>query len=322
MKEMSTITDRFIGCLYGQAIGDALGLGTEFLTKDEVKAYYPNGLTRYDQIVRDNHRRRWHEADWTDDTDMMLCIASALVKHRGKVDDNTLYDIACNFRDWMQSPDCMGIGRLVYNILSIDDYVEKPQEVAELFWNMSNRHNAPNGGIMRTSVVGLLRNKDDIEIAAANICKLTHYDPRCVGACVVASEIIHALVYEDKQLTTFEIKEICQRYDERMLAFIDLAKNSSDINELELDDEQTLGYTLKALSASLWCLFHCESFTDGLLTVVNAGGDADTNAAIACSMLGAKFGASEIPIYYKESLYKHIEYDGAINELVKVLLRG
>jgi len=34
---MRKIKDRFIGCLYGQAIGDALGLGTEFLTKEDVK---------------------------------------------------------------------------------------------------------------------------------------------------------------------------------------------------------------------------------------------------------------------------------------------
>jgi len=41
---MKTIHDRMLGCLYGQAIGDALGLGTEFLNKDDVLKHYPNGL--------------------------------------------------------------------------------------------------------------------------------------------------------------------------------------------------------------------------------------------------------------------------------------
>ena len=39
--------DRFTGVLFGQAIGDALGLGSEFMSKEEVLRYYPNGLSSY-----------------------------------------------------------------------------------------------------------------------------------------------------------------------------------------------------------------------------------------------------------------------------------
>lgn len=53
-----TIKDKLLGCLYGQAIGDALGLGTEFLNKDEVEKYYPDGLSKYEDIIQDAHRRR------------------------------------------------------------------------------------------------------------------------------------------------------------------------------------------------------------------------------------------------------------------------
>lgn len=47
--EQRTI-DRFRGCLYGQAIGDALGLGTEFMIDEDIAWKYPHGLQHYKQI--------------------------------------------------------------------------------------------------------------------------------------------------------------------------------------------------------------------------------------------------------------------------------
>ena len=38
--------------------------------------------------------------------------------------------------------------------------------------------------------------------------------------------------------------------------------------------------------------------------MVNAGGDADTNAAVACSMLGAKFGYDSLPSKYINGLLR------------------
>lgn len=47
------IKNNIYGTLFGQAIGDALGLGTEFMTKAEAREKYPDGLTEYSQIIRD-----------------------------------------------------------------------------------------------------------------------------------------------------------------------------------------------------------------------------------------------------------------------------
>lgn len=306
------LKDKMLGCLYGQAIGDALGLGSEFMSKDEVKKHYPDGLKNYDQIIQDAHRRRWAKGAWTDDTDMMLCILNGY--------DNEVFNlhrVASNFKDWFNSTP-MGIGSHTYKVLCMADYVEQPEMCSKLWWELSRQQSAANGALMRTSVVGLAQT--NIEVQAEAICKLTHYDPRCVGSCVIASSIIHNLVWHDRQLSYDEIKNIALRYDERILEWVDAAYNSSEISMLDLDETYSIGYTLRTLSAALWCYWHSTSFENGLLSVVNEGGDADTNGAIACAILGARFGYSSLPSHYINNLYKQTEYHQIITSFVNLIL--
>ena len=306
------IEDKMLGCLYGQAIGDALGLGSEFMNKDEVSKNYPAGLSRYDQIVQDAHRRRWEKGAWTDDTDMMLCILSAYEDGKFNVKK-----VAQNFKDWADG-EPMGIGAHTFKVLAMGDYVEKHDECSRLWWELSRKSSAANGALMRTSVVGLAT--ENVVEQAEAICKLTHYDPRCVGSCVIATLIIHNLVWKNRLLTYDEIKIIGKQYDERITEWIDFAYQSDDIAQLDLDETYSIGYTLRTLAAALWCYWHAESFEEGLLTIANEGGDADTNGAIACAILGAKFGYDSIPAYYIENLHNKEEYRGKVNGFISSVL--
>ena len=89
---------------------------------------------------------------------------------------------------------------------------------------------------------------------------------------------------------------------------------------LDLDETYSIGYTLRTLSAALWCYWHSQSFEEGLLSVVNEGGDADTNGAIAGAILGAKFGFSSIPDYYIDNLYNEEAYLSKIIHLIELIL--
>ena len=302
---MEQILDRLKGTIFGQAIGDALGLGTEGMTDEDMAWKYPHGIKHYSDIFQDRHRKRWKIGDWTDDTDMMLCIANAIIKDKGV----NLTSIAQNFKDWANG-EPMGIGENTYKVLMIGDYVEHPLEVSKKVWEMSGKKAAANGGLMRTSIVGLFPKA--VEECAVNICRLTHYDPRCVGSCVIVSELIHALVYNEKRLSYHQIVDMSRKYDERIVEFVDLSMNT-DIRALELQDEESVGYTLRTLAAALWAYWNARSFEDGLLSVVRAGGDADTNAAVACAILGAKFGFNAIPQEYVDGLIYKEQLDEVIN---------
>ena len=302
---MDGLFDRLKGTIYGQAIGDALGLGTEGMTDDDMAWKYPHGIKHYSDIFQDRHRKRWKIGDWTDDTDMMLCIANAIIKDKGV----NLTSIAQNFKDWADG-EPMGIGENTYKVLMIGDYVEHPLEVSKKVWEMSGKKAAANGGLMRTSIVGLFPKA--VEECAVNICRLTHYDPRCVGSCVIVSELIHSLVYHEKRLSYHQIVDMAKKYDERIVEFVDLSMNT-DIRALELQDEASVGYTLRTLAAGLWAYWNARTFEDGLLSVVRAGGDADTNAAVACAILGAKFGFNATPQEYIDGLIYKEQLDEVIN---------
>ena len=302
--------DKLKGTIYGQAIGDALGLGTEGMTDEDMAWKYPNGIRHYSDIFQDRHRKRWKIGDWSDDTDMMLCIANAVIKDKGV----NYTSIARNFKEWADG-EPMGIGETTYKVLSFGDYVEKPFDASKMLWKMSHQKSAANGGVMRTSIVGLFPKA--VEECAVNICRLTHYDPRCVGSCAIVSLLIHSLVYEEEKLSYHKIVDIAQKYDSHIREYIDLSLNT-DIRALELQDWDSVGYTLKTLAAGLWAYWNASSFEEGLLSVVRAGGDADTNAAVACAILGAKFGISAIPQEYIDGLIYKEQLDEVVSGMIEL----
>ena len=303
--------NKIYGTIFGQAIGDALGLGTEFMSKTEVREKYPDGLKEYSQIIRDYHRAKFQPGSWSDDTDMMLCIANAIIEDKGI----NLHTIARNFKQWVYAPETRGVGQTTLKVLSIAEYVEKPHQVAELIWRMTRTKNAANGSVMRTAIIGL--KKENVAQTAEDVCKLTHFDPRCVGSCVIVSEIINHLIWHDEQLSYSQIMTIGNKYDKSIAEYIDKAYYNG-IESLELDDPSSIGYTLKALGSALWCLFHANDFEEGLLRVVNEGGDADTNAAVACAMLGAKFGYTSIPQKYTDGLTRKNDLMRITNYLMQI----
>ena len=303
--------DKIYGTIFGQAIGDALGLGTEFMSKKEVREKYPDGLKEYSQIIRDYHRAKFQPGSWRNDTDMMLCIANAIIEDKGI----NLHTIARNFKQWVYAPETRGVGQTTLKVLSIAEYVEKPHQVAELIWRMTRTKNAANGSVMRTAIIGL--KKENVAQTAEDVCKLTHFDPRCVGSCVIVSEIINHLIWHDEQLSYSQIITIGNKYDKSIAEYIDKAYYNG-IESLELDEPSSIGYTLKALGSALWCLFHANDFEEGLLRVVNEGGDADTNAAVACAMLGAKFGYTSIPQKYTDGLTRKSDLMRIINYLMQI----
>ena len=187
MKMTDNQLDIIKGVFYGQAIGDALGLGTEFLDKNQIAICYPNGLSDYKQIVQDKHRSRWEIGDWTDDTDQFLCICDSII-NSGEV---TEIAFAEELYKWFKDVP-MGIGQTVAKVVSLPQFTLYPHKAAALIWKLSKQNNASNGAIMRTSILGTYEFWDYDKVAqnTEKISKVTHWDNRCVGSCVIVTLLI------------------------------------------------------------------------------------------------------------------------------------
>ncbi len=55
------------------------------------------------------------------------------------------------------------------------------------------------------------------------------------------------------------------------------------------------GWTVYTTRLALLGLLDAPDFRSGVEAVIRLGGDADTNGAVAGALLGARFGASEMP---------------------------
>ncbi|XP_006814457.1 uncharacterized protein LOC100372011 [Saccoglossus kowalevskii] len=287
-----------------------------------VKEFYRDAELEYQLKERvdkhKDHQRRWKVGDWTDDSDQMILILQSLVDNSGQVNPT---DFAYKLLNWttngfrdLGDTGGLGIGTTTYKVLSHSVFRNNPKQAAHEVWSSSGGYLAPNGAVMRTSILGI-HQFEDIEMVKENtvkICETTHADPRCIASCVAVTTAI-ALMLQGKHLRH------CGEYDVEMIvkdsfrhakdylkncSYIDELQrymNTCDIRSLRLDEPGKIGYTYKCLGAGFWALRQTD-FRRALTSIVKEAGDADTNGAVAGALLGCKLGYNRLPRSWKENL--------------------
>jgi ADP-ribosylglycohydrolase len=198
------LIDKIAGCIYGAALGDAVGLSTEFMTKVQAKHLYGVGPIQFGEAKgfkfwRDNHRSRFAENDFTDDTDQLLLILQSVLATEGKLIPT---HFAFCLEEWSRvgfpelEKNPRGIGFTVGSVFSSPDFLENPHSSAYKVWNKCNRNLAANGAVMRTAGLGIPYFWDEVQVAknALNAAKVTHADPRSVASAVIVSVIISRIL--------------------------------------------------------------------------------------------------------------------------------
>jgi ADP-ribosylglycohydrolase len=173
---------RASGCLFGLALGDALGAATEFLSVEEIcDRFGPNGPQ---EIVG-------NPARVTDDTQMTLAVGQALVEvGAANLTVTTLEPVLRRtFIEWLNSPDNNRAPGMT--CLQACEYLE-----AGLPWQQATRPNSKGcGANMRVVPVGLLPTDDTTRAAIAQFqAALTHGHPTALTASDLTAAAITYLV--------------------------------------------------------------------------------------------------------------------------------
>ena len=198
-----------------------------------------------------------------------------------------------------------GMGFLTAQVLNELEHGVPATEAARLVWEAGGRSAAGNGAIMRCAPVALRRLNDPRRLIQDAIlsAKVTHYDPRCVWSTVAMDvALAMCLLERDIDLTTLASAVDSAGAPAEVGNAIRSVENAS-LDDFELDDSASMGYTLKTLQVGLWCLGQPGDFEATLVEVVSAGGDTDTNGAVAGAMMGARVGMSGIPDRWLKSLH-------------------
>lgn len=278
-----TLRDRYRGTLLGLAVGNTLGIPVEAWPSAEIRRRYPKGIREIDPLEL--------KLPWDDDLAQAVILAEAILEHDTLRHD----DLATRLMAWFES-NGRGMGSQTRAVISALRLGMPPSEAARLVWERDGGQPAGNGAVMRCAPVAMRwpRNSAKLLEETENSSRVTHYDPRCAWSAFA----VNLAVAEALNGRTASIDSIADALEgagvgpHTLRAVREVSGRS--LERLRLDGT-AIGFTLKAMQAGLWCLEHSADFEESLVAVIQAGGDTDTNGAVAGAILGALHGASSIP---------------------------
>lgn len=283
-----TTEERFVGCLLGLAVGDALGAHFEGQSVDYMERRY---RTASDLIENPPPGEHWY----TDDTQMAIGVAETLVAC-GAVESETLCSrFAANYLPQR------GYGRGARLILEAMVTGRDHQHIAESHFPGGSYG---NGAAMRVAPVGLLfRDDHDAVWEQARLSSLpTH---------------VHPLGIEGAQLVGLAVALACSAdrldrggfFENLSSRCVSLEYSGPLRRANRLDHVRDLGLfgngieaTASAVTAIASFGLTPDSYDETIGNAILLGGDTDTIAAMAGAISGAYLGVQAIPDHLLNNL--------------------
>jgi ADP-ribosyl-[dinitrogen reductase] hydrolase len=304
---MSSVdTDRATGTLLGLACGDALGRPLEFKSSAQIASEHGRVT---EMLGHGTHGQPTGTV--TDDTDMMLCIGRSLAEQQA-FDGQ---DIADRFAEWYDDGP-FDIGLMTADAISEYQSGTSWRDAGREVWQRrSEGSNAGNGSIMRCAphAIAFAEEPDTLERVSKQSSAITHHDPRCQYGCVLLNQTIAGFLRGAESPLADAIARVDGDGPDELVETIRLVPDLVDEPQLE-----NTGYVVHTLQTSLYDALTADSAEEAIVTSVNRGGDTDTLGAVTGSLAGARFGASELPDRWLET----VEYREDLALLGQALATG
>jgi ADP-ribosyl-[dinitrogen reductase] hydrolase len=292
---MTTTEDRFLGCLGGLAVGDAVGTTLEFRA--------PGTFRPIDDMVGGGPFKL-KPGEWTDDSSMALCLAASLVETQtfDPLDQLERYRRWCDEGYMSSTGICFDIGNTVANALSMYVAYGKPDS------GSTSPNSAGNGSIMRLAPIPMFYGSDpDAAIYYSGRSSTTTHGARtCIDACAYFGGLIWAALngFSKEEILSANYSPLRDEWRSQPLCpeIDEIAQGS--FKQKEPPEIRGSGYVVRSLEAALWAFHRTSDFRSGCLLAVNLGDDADTTGAVYGQLAGAFYGYSAIPGAWREKLKK------------------
>jgi len=298
------------GAVLGTAIGDALGMPVESFNPKKIKELYGK-ITQLEEPRDENPYHKLHRGQWTDDTQLMIAIMKSLIEKKCIDYDS----IALNHVKELRG--ARGWGKATTNS------IERIEQGVK-WWAAGEPDAAGNGPPIKIAPIGILYgmgtiSKLELFTAVLNISRMTHGDPRAIAAGILQAWLIGEAIKGGVEglksalgIASYE----CWHYE------MSLGRDLTEPLHLKLSDEDSGIWEMSSQSdedirrkfgASAFVnqsipftysmvLKYLNEPNEGLVSIVNQGGDADTTGAMAGALFGAAYGMHIFPHEFTDDL--------------------
>ena len=314
------MNNKRLGLLYGQYIGDALGGRYEFSSKENATNKIKTDTVDNFVPILGQGPHKLKPGQVTDDTEMAAALYNTIVKE-GQYYPNKI--VGC-YHDWYRTGP-FDIGNTILTAISdINSNYKTTVHISEKY----NSKSLSNGSLMRISLVALLPyTLDLLKLIAEVDCKITHSNQIAIDANIVYMTALYtALRTNNKHEILNTAMSVCKTNVVKEILFIAQNKKiyktpvyyGKDMKYVMPDSQQS-GYLGIALHHTFYELLHGDNFHDSLINIISKGGDTDTNACIAGSLLGAYYGKNEIPLRWIDSVTNTVNDRKELTDITKII---
>lgn len=304
MREPFEREHAIVGCILGTAVGDALGLACEGLSRRRQRRLFPD-LTGYHLVLG--------KGMTSDDTEHTLMLAQSLIETGGRAPEPPAARFTRNFawrlRFWLLGmPAGIGMATL--------------RAIVKLWLGFPGRYSgvwsAGNAPAMRAALIGVCYGQDRDKMLALvrAATRITHTDPKAEAGSLAVALAAHLSASRAVPVTPAQYLEqlrslpnihasgICE-----LVAGVCSSIAASETGETYADRlgcvNGVTGYVNHTVPVALhvW-LRHQRDYRAAVTEVIRLGGDTDTAAAIVGALVGTNVGKTGIPPEWLAGLWE------------------